>query len=712
MAGAPPVSPKVQFTSSTGAPLANGSVTVYLAGTTTLTDTWQDKDLETLNTNPITLDARGEALVWLDTTKTYKFLLKNAGGQTQWTVDNITTTVAFATHEIDQFVGTGSQVAFTLSTAPGSLNSVTVVINGLTMKPTTDYTVSGTTLTFTTAPALSDEIMVRYGRGITPGAATDANDVNYQPAGTGAVATTVQAKLREQPSTSDISDGVSLAALNQAIANITNGRLLIPPGDYSFSGDILIQSKVAGSGALPYGSFELYAAGVRFSGTGKIIVDSCKRVKITGLDAPGFDLHWRGCWWSKFEGMRYRSLVMGDVAGTSFSSNYWNEIEGGLSQSIVVHASATGGCNAHQWTNHSMRGNANQGFTGTANYAIEFNGNVDAQAWKFVGGDISYHNTAIYTVGGGNSEDIEVDFYNVYFDSDFPVPLSRDKSRIATHDCHAANDIPFSATMSAAARGPQHGLRQDRAAGWSGFSSINFVPNGDLRVGLPTYAGAGLPVGASGGATITAATTAGPFSRYLNVNQAGTSGTTRFRPKALPFTGRYCGVLVIRNAAAGSRTIRLGFNNLYEVATISDTEWSLYSLTSGTDIAAAAQPDIQILTNDATAFSVDVAYAGVFFGETPPIIALASPYSEIVGSATYNPPDILNGAQTTTTVTATGAALGDSVVPSFGIDLQGIVMTAYVSAADTVTVTLRNDTGGAINLASSTLRVRVTKNAY
>jgi hypothetical protein len=96
MAGAPPVNPKVQFLSSAGAPLANGSVTVYLAGSTTLTDTWQDKDLTTLNTNPITLDARGEAVVWLDSTLTYKFLLKNAGGSTQWTVDNVTSATSLS----------------------------------------------------------------------------------------------------------------------------------------------------------------------------------------------------------------------------------------------------------------------------------------------------------------------------------------------------------------------------------------------------------------------------------------------------------------------------------------------------------------------------------------------------------------------------------------------------------------------------------------
>ena len=74
---------------------------------------------------------------------------------------------------------------------------------------------------------------------------------------------------------------------------------------------------------------------------------------------------------------------------------------------------------------------------------------------------------------------------------------------------------------------------------------------------------------------------------------------------------------------------------------------------------------------------------------------------------TWDPPNVGNGAQTTTTVTVTGAALGDEVVCSFNKDLQGMRLTGYVSATDTVTVVLRNDTGGAIDLASGTLRASV-----
>ena len=60
-----------------------------------------------------------------------------------------------------QFSGDGSTTAFTI-TAGHSVNSVIVTENGIIQKPTTDYGVSGTTLTFTTAPANTVQIGVRY----------------------------------------------------------------------------------------------------------------------------------------------------------------------------------------------------------------------------------------------------------------------------------------------------------------------------------------------------------------------------------------------------------------------------------------------------------------------------------------------------------------------------------------------------------------------
>lgn len=77
------------------------------------------------------------------------------------------------------------------------------------------------------------------------------------------------------------------------------------------------------------------------------------------------------------------------------------------------------------------------------------------------------------------------------------------------------------------------------------------------------------------------------------------------------------------------------------------------------------------------------------------------------GSATYDPPSLVDGAGTTTTVTVTGAALGNLAAASFSLDLQGITLTAYVSAANTVAVRFQNESGGTLDLSSGTLLARL-----
>jgi hypothetical protein len=79
----------------------------------------------------------------------------------------------------------------------------------------------------------------------------------------------------------------------------------------------------------------------------------------------------------------------------------------------------------------------------------------------------------------------------------------------------------------------------------------------------------------------------------------------------------------------------------------------------------------------------------------------------LIGSATYDPRPLANGAGVTTTVAVAGAALGGHASASFSLDLQGMMLTAWVSAPNTVSVRFQNETGGTLDLASGTLRVRV-----
>src|SRR5574343_1481946 len=70
-----------------------------------------------------------------------------------------------------------------------------------------------------------------------------------------------------------------------------------------------------------------------------------------------------------------------------------------------------------------------------------------------------------------------------------------------------------------------------------------------------------------------------------------------------------------------------------------------------------------------------------------------------------------SGTFASSDVTITGAALGDFVLVSLGVDTVDAVVAGAVTAANTVTVTLLNNTSGAVNLASTTVRIAVQKPA-
>lgn len=80
-----------------------------------------------------------------------------------------------------------------------------------------------------------------------------------------------------------------------------------------------------------------------------------------------------------------------------------------------------------------------------------------------------------------------------------------------------------------------------------------------------------------------------------------------------------------------------------------------------------------------------------------------------VGSATWNPGSIADGNEEAQEITVTNAALGDFVICSFSLDVADLVLRGAVTAADTVTAVLANNTGGAIDLASGTVSALVIK---
>jgi len=105
-------------------------------------------------------------------------------------------------------------------------------------------------------------------------------------------------------------------------------------------------------------------------------------------------------------------------------------------------------------------------------------------------------------------------------------------------------------------------------------------------------------------------------------------------------------------------------------------------------------------------------FKGLLVGVVLAMSTLVSPsYADetriLVVSATKDVGNLADGAGETLTITVPGAALGDSCLVSFGVDLQDMLAVCYVQAANAVEVRVQNETTGAINLASTTMRVFV-----
>jgi len=187
----------------------------------------------------------------------------------------------------DTFSGTGAQTAFTLSVDPVSENNAQVFIGGVYQQKS-EYSVSGTTLTFSAAPvAGTNNIEVLSTTTLALGT-TDAALVGFQQAGAGAVARTAQSKMREIVSAKDfgaVGDGVAddTEALEDAIAYCrSTGAWLHGVGGEIYK---VTDTLVFGSDTLAF---------VNFDGNGcEILVDSA--TDIYAIDTSGISSAYCEC---------------------------------------------------------------------------------------------------------------------------------------------------------------------------------------------------------------------------------------------------------------------------------------------------------------------------------------------------------------------------------------------------------------------------------
>lgn len=110
--------PKLQFLDANGNPLSYGFLYTYSAGTTSPLATYTTAAQTTANTNPIVLDSRGQADVWLLAGSAYKFLLQNSSGVLQYTVDQITAAGTMSTQNASSVAITGGSITGVTITGP------------------------------------------------------------------------------------------------------------------------------------------------------------------------------------------------------------------------------------------------------------------------------------------------------------------------------------------------------------------------------------------------------------------------------------------------------------------------------------------------------------------------------------------------------------------------------------------------------------------
>lgn len=142
--------PKLRFVDSNGVALSGGKLFTYTAGSTTKTPTYTDSTGGTPNANPIILDTRGEANVWLVPGQVYKYTLSPSTDSDPptnpiWTVDQLQAAVGLSAIGNNQVLcntsgGSAIPVGCSMATLTSILNTCTATLQGLVPAPPNNTT--------------------------------------------------------------------------------------------------------------------------------------------------------------------------------------------------------------------------------------------------------------------------------------------------------------------------------------------------------------------------------------------------------------------------------------------------------------------------------------------------------------------------------------------------------------------------------------------
>lgn len=140
--------PKFQAFDSGGAPLVGGKVYTYASGGNTPLATYTDSTGNTSNSNPVTLDSRGEANIWFTPGVEYRVTVTDAdGGAIYGPIDNVAGSVTPSAYFATLMTATQRSTLFDAIAAPGGTVTGTILMSGAAVNFAAGVTVPSATST-------------------------------------------------------------------------------------------------------------------------------------------------------------------------------------------------------------------------------------------------------------------------------------------------------------------------------------------------------------------------------------------------------------------------------------------------------------------------------------------------------------------------------------------------------------------------------------
>jgi hypothetical protein len=730
-----------QFFDNSGVILSGGKIYTYLAGTTTPLAVYTTNSQTAFHTNPIILDSAGRVPsggeIWLQLGIGYKFVLKTSTEVLIATYDNIPSSAQPpAANDADSIMYEQGYTVAAGSFVVGKIYRIAFV-------GTTNFTLIG---------AANNTIGTHF---IATGVGTGT--------GTAELAQTVETKLRESVSVQDfgaVGDGVAddtaavqaffnYVAVNAVGIAVLEGQLKITSGVtltgsstkfYRANCNLIAGAAIAGPMlTIQNASFVRFSGSLQLTGTGSatyssrtvdsgLLLVNSGRAQFESIRAENFKLY--GVYaeggnsnlvdWGN---LRFQYCGPTDSGISSISSSFSSRSNTGIADSRGQRTILSGVTVPSGITSlRSMVLISGSPYMITASNSGA--GTVEVYPW--VPSTIT-SGTVFFILGAA--------FYSTGSDNNVQTVQSLDATLCSiaclTPAIFAETVQKFSAQSCAIGIMVGNGITSGSQGG--NYDYCYFESN-VFDVIQTTNALTGIKIGPSSTIDWAKVLTLAPIDAS-DVKRAVSESfdTSLFFQDGLPYwtTGNYA-----RNAASSTQVLSLNSvpgnfrsvkSNSFTLSLVADDDlnrifWAqdAYYMILGT---GPRNNPTGTITVTPTSGTVNGLASTTFSSITGPLLLhcfwqvdtdnwIVTPYrneTQLFGSATYNPPSLNDGDGVTTTVTVTGSELGDYVSASFNQSLQSILVTAWVSAADTVSVRFQNETGGVIDLASGTLRARVIK---